>query len=423
MTHILRTALLLACAAPAGVALAQAPGGKAAPISPADRGPYSARALLAAPFQAGKRLFALDATGALTVRDDDGHGAPRVVLPAVPGGFAAIAPSPGGRYVAYSSADSSHLFGDVHVRDVTTGRDLPDVLHAARVSRAPWTHNESGFFYVREETPGGRQRVYYHSLGRAESADGIIVSQFDQPTWSYDARVSDDGEYAVFTVGHPIDAHTRVFFIDMVDAEHPHLDAPVVRLVDTFDARYEFVDNAGPYFFLQTNRDAPRGRVVLANTNVTRETQWPSLVPQSSDTLAYARTAGDQYVIPVYRENGRLTARVLGPPDPSVLRSEARQRLDSLRREREQERRGERDERRPMIGREPAAIRLQPVRDVDLPDGASIVAMNAVADRPTVYFVARLADGSFRTYAYDVKTGAAVTSAPVAPATTPTQGH
>jgi len=416
---------MLACAL-AAVApnVVQAQGSAATPpvravanalASPTGRGPYSAQALLHAPFLAGSRLFALDATGALTVRDDGGRGAPRDVLPAVPGGYAAIAPSPDGRFVAYVVADSAHTFGEVHVRDVANGHDLPDVLHAARVSRAPWTHNESGFFYVREETPGGRQRIYFHSLGRDESSDGVIFSQFDQPTWSYDARVSDDGMYAVFTVGHPADQHTRIFFIDLTDEKHPTLDAPVVRLADAFDAHYEFVDNAGEYFFLQTDRDAPRGRVVLANTNVTRATEWPSVVKQAQDTLAYARTAGDEYVIPVYRANGKLTARVLGPPDPSVIRAEMQARMDSIRKARQREEHGDRGDRpRPFLARDESPLRLQPVRDVQLPDGASIVAMNTVADQPTVYFVARMPDGSLRTYAYDVKTGSAVTSAPVA---------
>lgn len=389
---------------------------RTAQASPSGRGPYSAQALLHAPFMAGTRLFALDATGALTVRDQSGRAAPRVVLPAVAGGYSAIAPSPKGRYVAYTTADSARTFGDVRIRDVASGRDLSDVLHGARVSRAPWTHNESGFFYIREEAAGGRQRVYFHSIGRAEKADAVIFSQFDQPTWSYDARVSDDGEYAVLTIGHPIDNHTRVFFIDMTDAEHPTLDAPVVRLADTFDAHYEFVDNAGPYFFLQTDRDAPRGRVVLANTNVTRESAWTSIVPQSRDTLVYARTAGDQYVIPVYRVKGELIARVLGPPDPSVVRAEVQQRMDSLRKaRREDASRSRRDDRRPFLMRDVSPIRLQPVRNVTLPAGASIVAMNTIADQPTVYFVARMPDGSLRSYAYDVKTGAAATSAPPIP--------
>ena len=429
MTLSLRTALVLACVLPASGALAQttaAPAAAARAIpaaphpslaslsSPTGRGPYSAQAMLQAPFMAGARLFALDASGALTVRDNNGRGAPHEVLPPVAGGYAAIAPSPNGRYVAYTTADSTHTFGDVRVRDVANGHDLPDVLHAARVSRAPWTHNESGFFYVREEAPGGRQRIYFHSLGRAEASDAVIFSQFDQPTWSYDARVSDDGEYAVFTVGHPADNHTRVFFIDMTDAEHPTLDAPVVRLANTFDSHYEFVDNAGTYFFLQTDRDAPRGRVVLANTNVTRETGWPSVVPQSEDTLVYARTAGDQYVIPVYRVNGHLTARVLGPPDPTVVRAEMRARIDSIRKEREKDRNdNRRSDRGPFMMRDVSPIRLQAVRDVDLPDGASILAMNTIADKPTVYFVARMPDGSLRTYAYDVTNGSAATSAPV----------
>src|SRR5690242_13738244 len=91
MTLSLRTALVLACVLPASGALAQttaAPAAAARAIpaaphpslaslsSPTGRGPYSAQAMLQAPFMAGARLFALDASGALTVRDNNGRGAP-----------------------------------------------------------------------------------------------------------------------------------------------------------------------------------------------------------------------------------------------------------------------------------------------------------------------------------------------------------
>lgn len=366
--------------------------------------------LTAAPFMRGDQIFNVDASGSVYVRSGQ-EGKPRLILAA--GSYATVAPSSDGKYIAYTlpaatsavPGGSANAGADLHVRSVPTGRDLPDVLHNAIVSRKAWTHNEKGFFYTRVDPAEQRQRVYYHGLGKDQSRDALVLSQFDQPDWRYDASVSDDGKFVVFTIGHGIDAHTRLYFIDLDNPDHPTIDAPVVHLIDAFSARYEFVDNAGSYFFLQTNRDAPRGSVVLANTDVTRVSSWPVVIPQSTDSLLYVRTAGEQFVLPVYRSASATVARVYGPPGAAALRAEFQQRLDSIRKERadaERNGRHNRDVSEAMRMREPAAIRLELAGDFPLPAGASILAMNTVADNEEVFYTLRMADGSTRSFMYNV---------------------
>ena len=358
-----------------------------------------------APFMAGNRVFDVAASGALQVRNGLG-GAPSDLLPA--GTFAIVAPSPNGKYVAYAVGPAHAGPYDIRVRDVDAGRDLPDVLHNSRISPAPWSHDNKGFLYVKEEVPGGRQRVYYHGLGRETTKDAIILTQFDHPAWRYNARVSDDGHYAVFTISYSADDHTRIYFIDLANPDKPNFGAPVVKLTQSFDARYEFVDNAGSYFFLQTDRGAPQGQILLANTDVIRESRWPALIKPTDDSLLFARTAGDQYLVAVYRSHaGADIARVFGPENPAVMRREMQQRYDSLSKAR---RKG--DDRRPdrgmgsrgLMGNGPA-IRLVPGSDIPLPAGATIVAMNALADQEQLFYTLKLSDGTTRSFVYDVKNG------------------
>ncbi len=360
---------------------------------------------LLAPFKAGNKWFGVDASGTLRVSDGE-HGLARPLLQT--GHSAVVAPSHKGRYIAYADGQPGARYYDVRVRDVQTGRDLPDVLHGARISPSPWSHDEKGFLYVRHDSTEGRERVYYHGLGRSESDDALILSQFDHPEWRYAARVSDDGHYAVFTISYPADAHTRIYFIDLDDPGKPNFGAPVVKLAQTFDARYEFVDNAGSYFFLLTDRGAPLGRILLANTDVIRESRWPALIAETTDTLLYARTAGDEYLIAVYRSpSGVNTARVFGPEDPSVLRNEMRNRLDSLRkaRQRDDDRRSTQGiPARGLMGSGPF-IRLRPRPDIQIPAGSSIVAMNSVADDGQLFYTVRLSNGSLESFQYDVDRG------------------
>ncbi len=364
--------------------------------------PYSAVNLMSAPFKAGDRIFSADSSGALYVRES--ASAPlRLLLNART--YSLVAPSPDGKRLAYESAAAGSRFGDVHVIDVTTGRLLPDVLHAATISGAPWTHNNKGFFYERRDASGDRERVYYHSIGRTEDRDGVVLSVMDHPDWRYDTRVSDDGHYAVFTISYSADRNTRIYFIDLDEPNKPNLSAPVVKLVDTFSARYEFVDNAGSYFILQTDRDAPRGRVVVANTDLTVASRWPSLIPESGDSLLYARTAGEQYVLAVYHSGKFDLARIFGPPDPSVLRSEMRQRMDSLRKVERNDPNRPRADRSSLEFRSPQPVRVELRADLPIPQGSSIVALNSIADDNVVYYTVRMPDGTLRSYSYDVKNG------------------
>jgi len=386
---------------PTGIVVAQSTAAGAPGIS--TRSAFAPPSLLA-PFKTGDQYFNVDASGALLVRGGE-NAAPRMLLPA--GSFSTVAPSPNGRYVAYGVGAPDAAAYQVRVRDVRTGRDLPDVLHTARISPAPWSHDEKGFLYVRRDSTNGRERIYYHGIGRAEASDALIFSQFDHPEWRYAARISDDGRYAVFTISYPADSHTRIYFIDLDDPGKPNFGAPVVKLVQSFDSRYEFVDNAGSYFFLQTDRDAPLGRIILANTDVIRETRWPSLIPQADDTLLFARTAGDEYLVAVYRSaTGATTAKLYGPQDPSVLRNEIRNRMDSLKKARDKNGDNRRPDRglgpRGLMGAGPA-IRLDPRSDLPIPAGASVIAMNSVADDSQLFYTVKLSDGRVQSFVYDVK--------------------
>lgn len=347
------------------------------------------------PFKGGDHYFFADPTGALYTRDDY-HGRGRLLLPA--GSYGVLAPSWNGAYLAYSPPGTT-LPSDVRILDVRSGHLFPEVLHDAVISHSPWTANNKGLFYARLDTATHLERVYYHRLGRPQQRDEVIYSDPDHPDWQYEVRVSDDGQYAIFTVSHPQDDHTRLYFVDLDDPGSPDLHAPVVKLVDEFDARYTFIDNGGEAFFLQTNRVAPRGRVVLANTQVTRESRWPPVIPESADTLQYVRTAGDDYVLAVYRHDSMSVGRIYGMPDQSRMREELRRRADSARAVGDRSGVGTGT----PVDEMPFGFRLVLQRLVPTPAGATLLGMTSTADDPEILYTVRLANGTLRTYVYNVK--------------------
>ena len=62
-------------------------------------------------------------------------------------------------------------------------------------------------------------------------------------------------------------------------------DLPFVKVVDNFDAQYEYVDNEGTRFLFKTNLGAPRYKVVTVDLGgkaaVPPPSEWLTLVPEA----------------------------------------------------------------------------------------------------------------------------------------------
>ncbi|MEP6550011.1 MAG: prolyl oligopeptidase family serine peptidase, partial [Gemmatimonadales bacterium] len=114
--------------------------------------------------------------------------------------------------------------------------------------------------------------------------------------WLFFASVTDDGQYLIISVAQGTDVRTRLYFIDLDNPGKPELDNPVVRLIDKLDADYTFVGNRGTNFYVRTDRNAPKGRIVAVSIDNPREERWNTIIPESKDALVSATIAGDDIV-------------------------------------------------------------------------------------------------------------------------------
>ena len=278
-------------------------------------------ARFSAPFKNGGRYFYFQNTGlqnqSVLYVQDGRTAAPRVLLdPNVLSADGTVAlsgqaASDNGRYLAYSVSTSGSDWQEVHVRDVNTGRDLPDTLKWVKFSGISWTHDDKGFFYSRydEPTSGNKMtnvnrnhKIYYHRVGRPQSSDELIYDRPDQPDWLLFGNVTDDGQYLIITVAQGTDVRNRLYFIDLDNPGKPKINNPVFRLIDRFDAEYEFVGNRGTMFYVRTDRNAPKGRIVAISIENPREERWNTIVAESKDALVTATTAGEDIVANYLRD-------------------------------------------------------------------------------------------------------------------------
>jgi prolyl oligopeptidase len=209
-----------------------------------------------------------------------------------------------GRFFAYGTAAAGSDWNEFHVRSFATGRDLRDHLRWVKFSGLSWTHDNAGFFYSRYAQPAGNalravvkhQKLYYHRLGTPQSADRLVYERPDQPDWFIGGGVTEDGRYLIIGVSLGTDSRNRVYYLDLGSARHPRVRGRVVRLLDDFDASYDFVGNLGPVFYFRTNLDAPRGRLIAIDTRHPERGAWRQIVPQSQDVLESVALIGGRFV-------------------------------------------------------------------------------------------------------------------------------
>jgi len=232
--------------------------------------------------------------------------APRVLLDPntlSPDGTVALGPiaiNEDGKLLAYGINVAGSDWQEFKVRDIESGKDLPDHIQWAKSSGAAWTKDGKGFFYSRYDEPAGTNlfkgvnyfhKVYYHQLGTPQSEDKLVYDRPDQKEWGFAAGVTDDGRYLALHVWHGTDTRNRFFYKDLSTPE-----AAVVELLRDFDADYTFIDNVGTVFYFRTDLNAPRGRIIAIDVTKPERAAWREVVPESKDRLQGVSLVNNQLV-------------------------------------------------------------------------------------------------------------------------------
>ncbi|MGH8131170.1 MAG: prolyl oligopeptidase family serine peptidase [Steroidobacteraceae bacterium] len=210
--------------------------------------------------------------------------------------------SPDGRHVAYAVSDGGTDWDTWHVREVDTGRDLPDLISDTKFTEVSWLADGSAFYYSRypkgaDGKADDQQQVsvYRHRLGTAQSDDEQVYSTPENSRHNPYGYVSEDGRWLVFVISFGFENNA----IHLRDLSKP--DAPVMRLLDEWDGLYDFLGAMDGRLYFKTTQGAPRGRVIAIDP---ASPEPAEIVPEAATTLYQASLVGG-HVIASYLENAR----------------------------------------------------------------------------------------------------------------------
>ncbi|MCY0991342.1 prolyl oligopeptidase family serine peptidase [Nannocystis sp. ILAH1] len=218
--------------------------------------------------------------------------------------FAGWVVSPDGKYLAYGLAEGGGDWTTWHVRDLATGKDLPETFDHVKYYRPVFTR-DGRVFYGRFPAPpkGGEIKaldhghaVHVHRLGRPTSEDRVVFARPEHPTWQFDLEVTPDGRYLVITIGDGQVGDRGVERIATLDLRAGATAAPRL-LVDDFDTELILAGSDGPRLLFMTTADAPNKRVVAIDVRRPERAAWQTVVPAGPHAIHDVVQIGRQLVV------------------------------------------------------------------------------------------------------------------------------
>ena len=245
---------------------------------------------------------------------------------------ASAAVSSEGRLLAYAISVRGSDWQTWRVRDVESGEDLPDLVEWSKFSEAAWRKDGSGFYYSAPTRPPegaeylaeiGVRRIFFHKIGSSQGDDELVYSTPAGTNWHGDSRVSDDGRFLVITINDGTAPQSQLHVLDLTDPA-----AELTPLIGDFDSIADLVSTRGSTFYLVTDYQAERKRLVAVTLDEPGRQHWTEIIGQGSDTLLAAYFYGGRFVchylrkahsvLAVYEADGRFVREIPLPGYSSI---------------------------------------------------------------------------------------------------------
>ncbi len=203
-----------------------------------------------------------------------------------------------GKYMAYSTNMAGSDWQVINVMEIATKNKMTDELKWVKFSGAAWKND--GFYYSRYDEPAkGKElsgknefhKVYYHKLGTPQSADKLVYSDAKFPLRYYGAETTEDERFLIITVSQGTDG-TELYCQDLSKGQKDF-----TMIFKGFDDNAGVINNVGEKLMVQTDRNAPNQKIVMIDPVKSSEADWVTLIPEQSDLLQGAGTAGGKLFV------------------------------------------------------------------------------------------------------------------------------
>lgn len=190
-----------------------------------------------------------------------------------------------GKTLAYGISKAGSDWVEIHFKDIATKKDLPDVIKWVKFSGMAWKKN--GIYYSRYDAPkegtytskNEFHKVYYHQIGTTQDKDVLIFEDKKNPDYNFGAGVSEDENYLILSTTQSTSGNR----LQVKDLSNPK--ATFTVLESSFDYEVDVVENNGTEFYLLTNKNAPRYKLMKVSTLEMAPENWKTVIPEDKFLL------------------------------------------------------------------------------------------------------------------------------------------
>ncbi|MBA3663864.1 MAG: S9 family peptidase [Bacteroidetes bacterium] len=210
--------------------------------------------------------------------------------------------SKNGKTLAYGISKAGSDWVEIHFKDIESKKDLPDVLKWVKFSGMSW--KGEGVYYSRYNQPDGSalsqknkfHKLYFHKLGAAQEKDELVYEDKNNGDFNFSASVTDDENYLCLYTSQSTSGH-KLMIKDL-----KKVGSDFVQIADNFDFENDVVDNMGETFYMRTNKNAPRYKLVSFNLNNAQAYSWKTILPETEHLLEGVRLCNNK-ILANYLEN------------------------------------------------------------------------------------------------------------------------
>jgi len=211
-------------------------------------------------------------------------------------------PSPDGKLIAFGKSSQGTENSTLYLMDIDSKEMLADTIPYTHAVSLAWTNDNSGFYYTRFPKPGSVPEgeevyfrwLYYHKIGTGYKSDPHIYGDESHKTDWVHVQLSPDNKYLFV----PVYQGWNNCDIFLKNLEKNSGFTEISGDKEAIHTIYPMNDG----FYLFTNYDAPRYRIMKASYKKPKIKNWKEIIPEQ-EAIKEAFTVIDGKIVLAGLEN------------------------------------------------------------------------------------------------------------------------
>jgi prolyl oligopeptidase len=191
-----------------------------------------------------------------------------------------VYPSADGRLIAYTTSEAGSDEQTLHVRDVETGQDLPDIISGLRFTGADWDDDSSAGFQYNVPAADGKKRfiAMHHNIGDLPATDKKVF-EYDAPDAFVGGFSLENGSHDWMSVSIGTLPQNGLW------ARKSGTDGPFAKIFDTGLASFSPCAEINGKVYMVTDYQAPLGKLVAFDPAHPEPQNWETILPENGADL------------------------------------------------------------------------------------------------------------------------------------------